>query len=293
MPQVPKKPVHTVHLTFSHHLDVGLDLPMKITANCVGFATKIVQRYFDEFIPNAINLAQQMINTTTPFRYQIHPWIASLYANCVPWAVSDGCTNNPGTLRCPSKSAVKLFSEALRRGDLVFTASPFNINAEAVGDPSLFLDLPSIAGDLAAQYNLSKPTVWSNVDVKSFARSAVPLLRKAGIHTLYIGANGSPRPPEQQRTRGLQPVCGSANATMFRWFDPPSGEEITVLYTAGYGSYLGQDVLGAGTVSASSSLVSPNGVALVSYFATDNAGPPSTPMAVRAIYAKVCEEFSS
>ena len=47
--------VHTVHLVFSHHLDVGLDLlPGKIVADCVGFATKIVQRYFDEHIPRAI-----------------------------------------------------------------------------------------------------------------------------------------------------------------------------------------------------------------------------------------------
>ena len=203
--KVPPKSVHTVHLTFSHHLDVGLDLPLKITADCVGFATKIVQRYFDDFIPTAITLAQKMANSSTPFRYQIHPWIASLYTNCVPWTVSDGCTANPGTLRCPSASAVKLFGQALRRGDLVFAASPFNINAEAVGDPSLFQDLPSLAGDLAAQHNLSKPVrVWSNVDVKGFARSAVPLLRKAGVHTLYIGANGKPRPPDQQRTRGLQ-----------------------------------------------------------------------------------------
>ena len=43
--------VHTVHLVMSHHLDVGLDLPMKLTLDCVGYATKIVQRYFDIFIP--------------------------------------------------------------------------------------------------------------------------------------------------------------------------------------------------------------------------------------------------
>lgn len=46
--------VTRVHIVFSHHLDVGLDLPLKTVANCVGFATKIVQRYFDEFIPRAI-----------------------------------------------------------------------------------------------------------------------------------------------------------------------------------------------------------------------------------------------
>jgi hypothetical protein len=36
------------------HYQVGLDLPGKITTGCVGFATKIVQRHFDDFIPRAI-----------------------------------------------------------------------------------------------------------------------------------------------------------------------------------------------------------------------------------------------
>ena len=52
--------VHTVHLIYSHHLDVGLDLPLKTTWDCVGFATKIVQRYFDSFIPRAIKIANQL-----------------------------------------------------------------------------------------------------------------------------------------------------------------------------------------------------------------------------------------
>ena len=52
--------IRTVHMVFSHHLDVGLDLPLKITADCVGFGTKIVQRYFDDFIPRALFLAEQV-----------------------------------------------------------------------------------------------------------------------------------------------------------------------------------------------------------------------------------------
>ena len=52
--------VRKVHVLFSHHLDVGLDIGLKLTEDCVGFATKIIQRYFDEFIPRAIRLAQEM-----------------------------------------------------------------------------------------------------------------------------------------------------------------------------------------------------------------------------------------
>jgi hypothetical protein len=284
-------PVHTVHLTFSHHLDVGLDLPLKITADCVGFATKIVQRYFDVFIPGAIKLAQKMNGKgERRFRYQIHPWVGSLYADCIPWAVSDGCKDNPGTLVCPSNVDVAAFGAALRRGDLVFAASPFNVNVEAVGEPSLLAGLVDVAAQLEDRFNMTTAgaRVWSNVDVKGFARSAIPLLRAAGVETLYIGTNGG---PHRGGGQGLQPVCGAENATMFRWVDPPSGAELTVLYVDGYGSYLGHDVGGAGTVSASSAIVAPNGVALVSYFATDNAGPPSTALAVEAIHARVAELF--
>ena len=35
--------VHTVHLLFSHHLDVGLNAGLEITEFCDGFATKIIQ----------------------------------------------------------------------------------------------------------------------------------------------------------------------------------------------------------------------------------------------------------
>lgn len=180
--------VHTVHLVFSHHLDVGLDLPLKLVTNCVGFATKIVQRYFDEFIPRAISLSDKMRSSTNRFKYQIHPWIGNLFVDCVPWVISDGCPRNPGILKCPSKERVAAFDAAVSKGDIVFAASPFNINPEVVGEPSFFEDLMGIAGSLEARYNLSKPQrVWSNVDVKGFARSSVPLLRSVNAWSyMYI-----------------------------------------------------------------------------------------------------------
>jgi hypothetical protein len=38
--------VHTVHLVFSHHLDVGLNEALRFAAFCRGFAIKIVQEHF-------------------------------------------------------------------------------------------------------------------------------------------------------------------------------------------------------------------------------------------------------
>ena len=40
-------------MQFCHHLDVWLDIGLKLTEDCVGFATKLIQRNFDDCIPRA------------------------------------------------------------------------------------------------------------------------------------------------------------------------------------------------------------------------------------------------
>eukprot|EP01051_Picozoa_sp_SAG22_P031955 SAG22_NODE_13222_length_414_cov_0.790476_1_plen_114_part_01 len=87
----------------------------------VGFATKIIQRYFDDFIPRAIKLAQEArAEGKDRFAYTMHPWILSLYVDCDPWTIEDGCPLNPGTLRCPSKAELAAFDAAVRRGDILW-----------------------------------------------------------------------------------------------------------------------------------------------------------------------------
>ena len=65
-----------------------------------------------------------------------------------------------------------------------------NLDPGIVGSPELFTDLLSISGDLNRRYNVTKKArVWSNVDVPGFVRSSVPLLSRAGVKFLSIGAN--------------------------------------------------------------------------------------------------------
>jgi len=49
-----------------------------------------VQEYFDDFIPRAIRLAEELRDGPDRFVYTVHPWIVSLYVDCVPWSVPDG-----------------------------------------------------------------------------------------------------------------------------------------------------------------------------------------------------------
>ena len=181
--------VETVHLVFSHHLDVGLNEGVNFVGFCEGFATKIIQQYFDDFIPLAISLATEInseLDTAATaadgrFAYTIHPWVASLYVDCVEWYIQDGCPLNPGKLLCPSGAQVAAFDAAVRRGDLLWADSPMNLNSGVVGEPSMFEGMLDIAGALNERYNLTKAArVWSNVDVPGFARSSIPLLKRGG-----------------------------------------------------------------------------------------------------------------
>jgi hypothetical protein len=165
------------------------------------------------------------------------------------------------------------------RGDLLWADSPFNVNPGIVGEPSFFEALFDIASALNERYNLTKThRVWSNIDVPGFTRSSIPLLKKAGATALSVCANvgnqggpGNGSVPNEM-VRGL-------NATMWRWHDPASDEEILVLYHKAqrdtikkiplrsefntYGGYSRPDNI----------LISPEGgTALASYIAADNTG---------------------
>jgi hypothetical protein len=169
----------------------------------VASPSRSFRNIFDEFIPRAIRVANELDASEDRFSYTIHSWIASLYVDCVPWDVPDGCPLNPGQLRCPSATEVAAFDDAVRRGHLLGADSPMNINAGAVGEPGMFEGLFDIAGALNERYNLSKKQrVWSNIDVPGFDRSSVPLLRRAGASALSICANvGNPRQGQGVRAR--------------------------------------------------------------------------------------------
>jgi hypothetical protein len=123
--------------------------------------------------------------------------------------------------------------------------------------------------------------VWSNIDVKGFARSAIPALLRAGISALYIGGNGHTSPAHTPPIRGLQPVVGVANATAFRWMDSANNVSIPVLYHDGYGGY----------THPSEAIVTTTGVGMMSYFRSDNSGPPLTLREADLVYSTVQGHF--
>ena len=83
----------------------------------VGFINNIVNIYFHEYFPRAVEVAQTLrdLNDTRNFIYTTHPWLVSLYLDCPPNLVLSG-----KKLICPSDEEVQVFVSAIKRGDITW-----------------------------------------------------------------------------------------------------------------------------------------------------------------------------
>lgn len=87
------------------------------------------------------------------------------------------------------------------------------------------------------------------------------------------------------------------NATMWRWHDPVSDEEILVLYHKAQRDSVFKIPLSSegntygGYTRADNTIVTPSGVALASFVAADNTGPPLSTTEVDAIFKVVRKLF--
>ncbi len=69
--QVLPTPIRTVHVVFMNHLDVGYNgIPL------TGFINNILNIYFHQYFPRAIQIAEEMraLGGTDRFIYTTHPW---------------------------------------------------------------------------------------------------------------------------------------------------------------------------------------------------------------------------
>jgi len=112
--------ISLVHLVFMNHLDVGFD---GINPK-VGFAVNVINTYFDVYFPRAADLADAMrkLPGGRRFIYTTHPWLVDLYTNCPELSGFPG----DGTLHCPNQTMLSKVESAIRRGDIVWHAFPFN-----------------------------------------------------------------------------------------------------------------------------------------------------------------------
>lgn len=288
-------PVTEVHMVLSSHFDAGCKTPgctrpehmtpyeprvcAKVGAGNAHGATDpfgtgepwayhIVNRYFDQFIPQAIALAEAGRRNGTAYSYMTQSWIASLYLDCeragmLSWPGSGAAKVGSPSLHCPNASSIAAFKAALKRGDIFLHAFPHDGEASYYPDTSLFESALSIAEALAQEIGFDPPISVSQRDVPGWTRASLPLLKAHGIVGLSFGAGTPPGKPD------VPPLCV--------WRDEPSGAEVVLTYETGYG--------GDSTV-----FVLPNGVALAVAWQGDNTGP--APLAdVAEFYAQVERKY--
>eukprot|EP00051_Salpingoeca_urceolata_P030171 m.8335 g.8335 ORF g.8335 m.8335 type:complete len:1021 (+) comp3196_c0_seq1:59-3121(+) len=265
--------IHTVHLVFMNHLDVGY----------ASYINNIDNEYFHQYFPQAIRLANEMraLEGTDRFVYVTHTWLMSFFLNC-PCPNDPNCTalslNNPyaAPLKCPSEEAKANFTAALKRNDIVWHAEPFDLQAENMS-PQLFEAGVLECKQYDAQfYGKNQTTTMSDRDVIYVTRSVIPLLAKHGIRGITIGSNGANYPPQVPK--------------LHLWRDEQSGTEAVVAYHPyGYGGYSKSTCAGPGQCGDCAE--APNGVALCTEFRTDNSGPPTGTTEVLASLDAVRKEY--
>ena len=153
-----------------NHLDVGYNgIPG------IGFINNILNIYFQEYYPRALQIAQEVreLGGTDRFVYTTHPWLMSLYLDCPPNMNLSGIV-----LQCPDEAAVSgldqcdtstyirrsqiaAFKAGVMQGDIVWHAGPFNLQPENM-EPTLFEAALGIADDINAIFGFNKVSPWTN-----------------------------------------------------------------------------------------------------------------------------------
>ena len=182
-----------MHLVFKTHLDIGF----------TDFAANVVEAYFEDFIPRAVEVARELRGRGGPERlvWTTGSWLIYEY------------------LERAAPAERRMLEDAIAAGDVAWHGLPFTTHSELV-DPGLFEYGLSLARELDGRFG--RETIAAKMtDVPGHTRAIVPLLADAGIRFLHVGVNPASTPPD------VPPV--------FLWRDP-DGEEVVVMYQrGGYG----------------------------------------------------------
>lgn len=222
-----------VHLVFKTHLDIGF----------TDLARIVLGDYVKVFIPHALATART-VRESGGDRFV---WTTG------SWLIHEYLERTRGKVR-------REFEEAILAGDVSWHALPFTMHSEML-DPSLLRW--GIGLSEALDRRFGRKTIAAKMsDVPGHTRGIVPVLARAGIRFLHLGANPASTPPD------VPPL--------FVWRDPPSGEKLIVAYQrSGYGA---------------ETLVPGMNAVLAMAHTNDNEGP-QTPEAVAEVFKAMRRKF--
>lgn len=178
------------------HLDLGF----------TDYAENIRRKYIDTFIPEAIDLAEQVnTNSKNYFIWTTGSWI-------IKEALKDE--------KCKDK-----LLKALREGNIVPHGMPFTTHTELLDVDTLDFGLSVV--DTLDEIRGKKTVAAKMTDVPGHTKGLVPLLAKHGIKLLHIGVNGASALVDV-------PPC-------FLWRNGES--EVVVIYSGAYGGAFKSDLV--------------------------------------------------
>lgn len=190
--QQPNPEIKDVRIIFKTHLDIGY----------TDLQSKVVKTYVREFIPKALDVADELKNSGAKERYI---WTTGSW---LIYTFLDQAT----------KPQADRLIKAIEAGDIVWNAMPYTIESESMNRP-MFENIMLLTNELDKRFG-KKTTGGKMTDVPGHTRGIIPVLQNAGVKLLHIGVNGMSYVPK------VPPIC--------RWRDP-SGSEIILMYQGEYG----------------------------------------------------------
>ena len=184
--------IKKVLIIFKTHLDMGF----------TDFAANVKIKYFDEFIPNAVKVSEELdrIGGEARFKWTTGSWLIYEYLKSVDGEARDRLV------------------KAIENGGICWHGLPFTTHTELMSR-ELFEYGLSLSGRLDAEFG--KKTISAKMtDVPGHTKAMIPLLKKAGIEMLHIGVNPASSVPDVPQ--------------IFRW-QADSGETVNVIYSGDYG----------------------------------------------------------
>jgi hypothetical protein len=191
-PVTPDPDVKRVLVMFKCHFDAGY----------IDSQAGVVLRYFSEYFPLAISVANQMRQPGNHrYVWTTGSWL--LYEYLEQAAPDDR----------------RAMENAIARGDIAWHALPFTWQTELM-DPSMISGAIALSKSLDRRFGRTT-TGAKMTDVPGHTRGLIAPLAAEGVKFLDIGVNGASTPAE------LPPL--------FNWKDP-TGASLVIMYHAGYGS---------------------------------------------------------
>ncbi|NLL56011.1 MAG: DUF5054 domain-containing protein [Clostridiales bacterium] len=181
-----------IHLISKTHLDLGF----------TDYAKNIIERYRNEFIPQAVSLAQELNSDTSDKNFI--------------WTTGSFLIND--SLENASEENKKQLDDALKKGYITWHAMPFTTHTELLDQDILEYGL-SLSKSLDAKYG--KQTIAAKMtDVPGHTKAMISTLQAYGVKLLHIGVNEASAIPDIPQA--------------FLWKQGAS--EIMVIYESTYGS---------------------------------------------------------